>query len=259
MTGASQNGHPPEGPGSLFDRFPWLYAFCRDHLFRDDTTLIAATLWTGTEVGTENGNGTVPSNRTAGGTPAGGARGVPPAKARLLELGCGPGFYARRLGETFGHLDVTGIDRSESQLRRARTLADLLDNCSFEKGDARALAAPDASFDAVVASRLFIILPERERALAEAYRVLKPGGRLFIAEPRSALRAAVPLRAMRLLAGLEALFLGRLDHYREPGAVSVMTAGEFGELVESQPWRVVRCWQDFWYQYAVCEKRGSRE
>lgn len=236
MTGASQNGRLPDSPASLFDRFPWLYAFCRDHLFRDDTNRMAESLW---------------------------PEGAPPEGSRLLELGCGPGFYARRLGATFGQLRVTGVDRSERQLGRARSLAAAgrLENCSFESGDARDLPAPDASFDAVVASRLFIILPEREQALAEAYRILKPGGRCFIAEPRSALRAAVPLTAMRLLAGLEVFFGGDPKTYREPKGVSVMDAGQFDELVGSQPWETARRWQDFWYQYAVCEKRGvgSRE
>jgi ubiquinone/menaquinone biosynthesis C-methylase UbiE len=224
LTGASQNGLLTVHLESLFDRFPWLYAFCRDHLFRDDTGRIAASLWTA---------------------------GVPPADSCLLELGCGPGFYARRLGDTFGHLDVTGVDRSESQLGRARMLAAAgsLVNCSFEKGDARALSAPDASFDAVVISRLFVILSEPERVISEAHRVLKPGGRLFVAEPRSA------LRAMRMLAGLEALFAGRIRDYREPNGVCVLTGGEFDDLVGSQAWRAVRCWQDLWYQYAVCEKR----
>jgi arsenite methyltransferase len=106
----------------------------------------------------------------------------------------------------------------------------------------------------VVISRLFVILPEPERVISEAHRVLKPGGRLFVAEPRSALRAAVPLRAMRLLAGLEALFAGRIHDYREPDGVCVLSGGEFGDLVGSQAWGAVRCWQDLWYQYAACEK-----
>jgi SAM-dependent methyltransferase len=117
------------------------------------------------------------------------------------------------------------------------------------------LPASDASFNAVIISRLFIILSEPERVISKFHRVLRTGGRLFAAEPRSALRAAVPLRAMRLLAGLEALFAGRVRDYREPDGVCVLSGGEFGELVGSQAWRAMRCWQDLWYQYAVCEKR----
>ena len=83
----------------------------------------------------------------------------------MLELGCGPGFYARRLAARFERLRVTGIDRSlrhsySGRARRARRLP----NCSFEEGDVLALDRPNASVDGVVASRLFMILPERERA-----------------------------------------------------------------------------------------------
>lgn len=213
----------------MYERYPWLYAFCRDHLFRDDTEKISTGLW-----------------------PAG----IPFEGANLLEVGCGPGFYARQLARTSHRLSVTGIDRSDRQIRRARTLAALrgLDNCGFERGDALALARPADSVDGVVLSRLFIILLEREAALAEVHRVLKPGGRCFIAEPRSALRAAVPLRAMRMLASLSDFRDGRSTGYREPGAVSVLTSEEFRGLVRSQPWGGVRRWQDVWYQYAVCEK-----
>jgi arsenite methyltransferase len=237
MLGVSaENGgariRPRDGePESVFERFPWLYAFCRDHLFRDDTELMANALW-----------------------PAG----VPAAGSSLLELGCGPGFYARRLAGYFDQLRVVGIDRSERQLRRARYLAanDRLSNCFFVKGDARSLPMPDASVDALVISRLFIILPERDLVLAEMHRVLRPGGRCFVAEPRSALRAAVPLRAMWMLTGLASPFSHgkRPAAYLEPDKVSVMSAGEFDTVVGSQPWKYTRRWHDTWYQYAVCEK-----
>lgn len=214
---------------SLYERFPWLYAFCRDHLFRDDTERISAALW---------------------------PTGPPPAESSLLELGCGPGFYARQLAARFGQLRVTGIDRSERQLRRARSLATVhrLRNCAFEEGDALDLDRPDDSVDAIVVSRLFLVLSERERVLAEMHRVLRPGGRCFIAEPRSALRAAAPLGVLHLIARLSAL-RGYPRGYREPGRIAVLDTGGFNVLIGSQPWSRVQNWQDTWYQYAVCEKR----
>jgi arsenite methyltransferase len=220
---------PCDEPESLYERFPWLYAFCRDHLFRDDTEKIATSLW-----------------------PTGG----PSDGDSLLELGCGPGFYARCLAARFGHLHVTGIDRSERQLHRARSRAagHRLQNCTFEEGDALALSRPTSSVDSVVVSRLFIVLAEGDRVIDEMHRVLKPGGRCFVAEPRSAIRAAVPLRALKLRARLSELY-GSPGSYREPGKISVMTSDEFGALIRSRPWATTRLWQDAWYQYAVCEKR----
>ncbi len=217
---------------SLFERFHWLYAFCREHLFRDDTEQIASSLW--------------PDN-------------APPRQTRLLEIGCGPGFYSCRLAARFDYLQVIGIDRAAEQLNRARTRAaeKQLDNCRFEKADVLSLKWTHASFHAVVASRLFTILPERERALAEMHRVLAEGGRCFIAEPRSMLRAAVPLHAMWLMARLIGFCRETLGSYREPRRVRVMTNGEFSALIASQPWRKVRHWHDAWYQYAVCEKGAS--
>lgn len=229
LGGLPTGAHPVGERESLFERFPWLYAFCRDHLFQDDTSRITQALW--------------PS-------------GAPGEGSVLLELGCGPGFYARRLAGDLPQLRVTGIDLSEKQLERARRLAasDRLENCLFERGDVYGLDRPDASVGALVASRLFTILPHREPALREMYRVLEPGGRCFVAEPCSALRASVPLHAMWLLAGFLA-FLGDPPRaYQEPASISVMTGGELDALIASQPWRAVRRWQSGRYQYAVCEK-----
>lgn len=218
---------------SLFERFAWVYAFFREHMFRDDTDGIAAALW-----------------------PQGGE---PPEGSHLLELGCGPGFYCCRFGERFRNLRVLGVDRSPQQLRRARRSARSrrLDNVRFEQSDALALEVPSDSVDALLAVRLFTIVRERERALAEMHRVLRPGGRCFVAEPCSRLRALVPLRIMWLLANLMALggdYRSRI--YREPPDAQVLAPATFGELVASQPWRSVWRWQDVHYQYALCEKAG---
>ncbi|MBA2487150.1 MAG: methyltransferase domain-containing protein [Nitrospira sp.] len=216
-------------PESLFERFPWLYAFCREYLFHDHTGEIERSLWP------DDG---------------------PAAGSRVIELGCGPGFYACRLAEHFHQLHVIGIDRSELLLTRARLRAQArrLTNCRFEKDDVLTLSRCTSTVDAMIASRLFTILAEREQALAEIYRVLRPGGRCFIAEPRSSLRAAAPLSLMWLCARLLALCGDRARVYREPSRVAVMTECEFDRLIDSQPWKRVWHRQDAWYRYAVCEK-----
>jgi arsenite methyltransferase len=210
---------------SLFEHVAWVYAFCRERLFRDDTERIIATLW--------------PNGHALAGT-------------QLIELGCGPGFYAANLAKRFPNISVTGVDRSENQLKwaRARADADSLRNCAFVCVNVLQLPFAGAQFDVLLASRLFTVLPDCERAVAEMHRVLKPGGRGFIAEPRYALWASIPLTAMWLLA--------RMTHsgngYREPRKANVFSPAAFEKLFASQPWRRLRTWQDGRYQYALCEK-----
>jgi arsenite methyltransferase len=208
---------------SLFEHVAWVYVFCREHLFRDDTERIITALW--------------PGDRPSAGT-------------QLLELGCGPGFYSCRLAERFREMSVTGVDRSESQLQwaRERACALTLSNCRFKRINALKLSYADAEFDIVLASRLFTILPEQDRAVAEMYRILKPGGRCFIAEPRHAFRASIPLFAMWLLAGLNR------NGYREPYKATVFSAEAFENLFPTRPWKNIRVWQEGRYQYALCEK-----
>src|SRR6266581_5088220 len=191
---------------SLFEHVAWVYAFCREHLFRDDTERIIAALWP-----------------NAGPDPG----------AQLIELGCGPGFYSCQLAERFRNISVTGVDRSESQLQRARERANALglSNCCFKRIDALELSCADGKFDIVIASRLFTIVPEQNRVIAEMYRVLTPGGRCLIAEPRYAFRASIPLLAMWLLAGMTRLKNG----YREPYRAKVFSAPAFENLFPAQP------------------------
>ena len=210
---------------SLFERVAWLYAFCRERLFRDDTNRIVATLW-----------------------PNGGA--VP--GTQVIELGCGPGFYSANLAKRFPNIFVTGVDRSKNQLKwaRERAAAEGLRNCSFVRVNVLNLPFADAQFDSLLASRLFTVLPDCTRAVAEMHRVLKSGGRCFIAEPRYALWASVPLTAMWLLARVT--YSG--NGYREPRKATVFSPAAFERLFSSQPWRRVMTWQNGRYQYALCEK-----
>lgn len=104
---------------------------------------------------------------------------LPPA-ASVLEIGCGTGAVARTLARWPGVSSVLGCDPSEVFLARARVLAAHLPNLSFRGGDGRQLDVPSASLDAVVLHTTLCHVPEPERVLAEAARVLRRGGWLAV-------------------------------------------------------------------------------
>ena len=210
---------------SLFEHFAWFYIFCREQIFRDDTDRMIKALWPQTS---------------------------PNPGAQIIELGCGPGFYSSRLAARFPEISVLGVDQSDRQLERAteKALSLGLGNCYFESVNVLDLSQADSSFDILIASRLFTVLSEREHAVSEMFRVLKAGGRCFIAEPRYVFWASIPLFAMWLLAKITRFKNG----YREPTRATVLLAGEFESLFKTQPWNRVKTWQDGRYQYALCEK-----
>jgi 2-polyprenyl-6-hydroxyphenyl methylase/3-demethylubiquinone-9 3-methyltransferase len=104
------------------------------------------------------------------------ARAFDAAPCRVLDLGCGGGFLSNFLAER-GHR-VTGVDTTAENLRVARA-ADRTHTACYELGDARALRYPAHSFDVVCAMDLLEHVEDPERVIAEAARVLAPGG-LFV-------------------------------------------------------------------------------
>jgi SAM-dependent methyltransferase len=104
----------------------------------------------------------------------------PTGGARVLEIGCGTGAISRMLAGLPGVAEVLGVDPSPGLLDRARELAAGNAKLVFEEGDGRRLPLPDAGFDAVVLHRVLSHVPGPEGVLAEAFRVLRPGGGLAV-------------------------------------------------------------------------------
>ncbi len=101
----------------------------------------------------------------------------------VLDIGSGPGHLACEIAHRVGPRGaVHGVDPSQSMLATAarRKAGEHAAPVSFGRGDALALPFPDGSFDAVTATQVYEYVADMPGALAEARRVLRPGGRLLI-------------------------------------------------------------------------------
>jgi len=103
----------------------------------------------------------------------------------VVDIGCGAGMdlllAARRAGP--GGRAI-GIDMTEAMRDRACAAAAAagLGNVEVRIADATALPLPDASADVVISNGVLNLVPEKERAFREILRVLRPGGRLHLAD-----------------------------------------------------------------------------
>jgi SAM-dependent methyltransferase len=103
----------------------------------------------------------------------------------VLDLGCGAGLdsllAARRVGSTG---KVIGTDMTEEMIEKAQRNAEALGvpNVEFLLARVENLPLEDESIDVVIGNGFYNLCPDKPRALAETYRVLRPGGRLMIAD-----------------------------------------------------------------------------
>jgi arsenite methyltransferase len=127
---------------------------------------------------------------------------------RVLDLGCGRGAVLTAVARRLTTGRVTGVDiwSTRDQSGNARDVAlrnasleGVSDRVHIETADMRALPFSDATFDLVVSSLAIHNIranTDRKRAITEGFRVLKPGGRMVIADIRAAAIYADALRSL---------------------------------------------------------------
>jgi arsenite methyltransferase len=97
---------------------------------------------------------------------------------RVLDIGCGPGYLAAEMADVVGPEGaVHGVDPSPHMLAIAARRDERIE---LSEGDALSLRVADSSFDAAVATQVYEYVADIAAALAEARRVLRPGGRLLV-------------------------------------------------------------------------------
>jgi SAM-dependent methyltransferase len=108
---------------------------------------------------------------------------LPLRGAHVVELGCGAAAVARALLDRYPDATVTALEVDARQ--HAKNLAAPRDRLRFVAAGAQDVPFPDASFDValMLKSLHHVPLPLMGRALAQAARVLKPGGLLYVSEP----------------------------------------------------------------------------
>jgi len=100
---------------------------------------------------------------------------------RVLDVGCGPGFYCMELAEEVGPSgSVVGLDGSEAMLALAGRRCAELGNVELRLADATSLGVADADFDAAICVQVLEYVAETRAGLAELHRALKPGGRVLV-------------------------------------------------------------------------------
>ncbi len=139
----------------------------------------------------------------------------------VLDVACGPGIVACALAVHARH--VTGVDLTPRMIEEARTTAARLGvtNVTWTVGTATPLPYPDASFPVVVTRYSFHHFADPGAALAEMFRVCRPGGRVVVAD----LSIAAPM----------GLRFDAVEQWRDPSHVHALAPEELRALFAAQP------------------------
>ena len=106
---------------------------------------------------------------------------APAPGERILDVGCGPGFFAAELLDEVGDDgSVVGVDVSSAMLGVAAKRSEGRRNADFREGEATALPVEDGEFDAALSVQVLEYVADVPAALRELHRAVRPGGRVVL-------------------------------------------------------------------------------
>lgn len=148
---------------------------------------------------------------------------------RVLDMACGPGLVTLLFAERAQ--EVIGLDLTHALLEKARQQQRErgLKNVQFIEGDAEHLPCPDGSFTLVASHKALHHFSNPHKILTEAYRVLRPGGRLLLGDTISSDDAS------------KNRLHNELEQWRDPSHVKMYGLRELKELVSSAGFQVKEC------------------
>lgn len=152
---------------------------------------------------------------------------------RVLEFGCGTGTTAIHHAPHVAHIDALDIAENMLVIGRARAAEAGVENITFSRGTLQAFNAGAASYDAVLGLNVLHLIEDRDAVIAEAYRLLKPGG-VFVTS--TVCLAGSVLRFLKWLVPLGKLVGLMPDVY-------VFSEQEYAEQMERAGFRIESQWR----------------
>ena len=146
---------------------------------------------------------------------------APAVGERVLDVGCGPGFYAAEIAEAVDpEGSVVAVDSAPAMLALTAKRCEGWENVELAEGDATAIPVGDAEFDAALSVQVLEYVEDIPAALGEIHRALRPGGRVVIWDvdwSTVSINTSDPQRMQRMLAGWD-------EHLTHPALPRRLTA-----------------------------------